>query len=240
MMFNLPSFRLEVVPECGSTNEELLAQRSRDDFPGRALLALRQNAGRGRRGREWQSQPGNLAMSMAFRVNTEESSPALLPFLVGLAVTRALPRLPGILLKWPNDIYLNGRKLGGILAQAKQNGAEVDLVVGLGLNLAASPEGLNPPATSLAAAGISLSPEEFAQSFLLELTRLASELTDFEAMRAQWERAAKLAASELEILGEEGIWRPKQLLPSGELAVESSGRQRILAAETVSVRLLER
>ena len=80
MRFPAPDFRLRVVEECGSTNEALLEERAAPDFHGRALLALRQTAGVGRRGRGWWSGEGNLALSVALRLPEPEHA-TLLPFL---------------------------------------------------------------------------------------------------------------------------------------------------------------
>lgn len=239
MIFPPQRYRLELVASCGSTNEDLLNQREAADFPERALLALRQTTGRGRRGRDWTTLEGNLALSVAFRASAATAT--LHSFLIGLAAKRALELFTEerVLLKWPNDIYLKGRKLAGILAQAKQSGPQVDLVVGIGLNLAQVPEELAGEAIALSAVVRNPpKPQEFALALLAELERLENEIEGFTDLRRLWERAAHLDAIELTIVGEEGKWRPLQLLESGELLVEQGGVKRSLASEEVSVRIV--
>ncbi|NPB07054.1 MAG: biotin--[acetyl-CoA-carboxylase] ligase [Aquificae bacterium] len=130
------------VKELPSTQDEL----KRGGYPsGTVLVADRQTAGRGRRGRRWLSDEGGLYFSFLLR---PELFPELLPLpvVLGLAVCRLLEN-EGLRpsLKWPNDVYLSGRKLCGILTEVSKSG----LVVGVGLNVnqTSFPEGLN--ATSL-------------------------------------------------------------------------------------------
>jgi BirA family biotin operon repressor/biotin-[acetyl-CoA-carboxylase] ligase len=241
-VFRPLDFQLEVVEECGSTNEALLALRGQTDFPGHALLALRQTAGQGRRGREWQSPEGNLALTVAFRTEVSARAP-LYSILIGLAAHRALlsvlPQGLDLRLKWPNDIYLGGKKLAGILTQAKQQGSSTDLVVGIGINLAQAPAGFE--ATAVAEFTTAPSPAAFARVLLNELKALMVEIKDFETLKMLWEKAARLSETTLTILGEAGEWQALELLSSGELAViNASGARRKLASETVSVRLAEK
>lgn len=233
-------FRLEIVPECGSTNEVLLNLRDQPDFAGRALLALRQSAGRGRRGRAWDSGEGNLALSIAWRLPAHDPRVGLLSFLLGLALHRAVePLLPpasrgSLRLKWPNDLYLGGGKLAGMLTQARQ-GEGVDLVLGVGVNLARAPEGVN--AVSLASVAGEVGPEEFARALLAELDGAWPLLADFPALRAEWESRARLGEGALYVVGEPAALTGVALLPSGELLVrDASGRERALASEEVSLR----
>ena len=240
MIFPAPEFRLEVVEECTSTNEVLLARRERADFPGSALLALRQNGGYGRRGREWWSGEGNLALSVAMRLTAEATQVTLLPFLAGLALMDVLERLvpAGVVLqlKWPNDLYLQGRKLSGLIAQARQSGDHTDVVLGVGVNLAAAPPGLD--AIALSAVMPPPGPADFGLEFLGALHARLISVEDFSALRADWERAARLSEVELRVVGREGVFQGTQLLPTGELEVrDSAGNLSVLASEEVSLRL---
>lgn len=244
MMFPAREFTLDVIAECGSTNELLLSRRDQDGFAGTALLALSQTAGQGRRGREWRSPEGNLALSVAFR-ESESSRAPLYSFLIGLAAYRVLvdllPHGLDLRLKWPNDIYLCGKKLAGILAQARQQGLATDLVVGIGLNLARAPQGMEPEAVSVSEFVGPPRPETFAKSFLAELVHLTREIQNFEDLRRIWEEAAHLSGTELTIQGEEGSWKAIALLPSGELEVAGEhGARRKLSSETVSVRFVKK
>lgn len=142
--------------EVGSTNDWLLAHA--ESLPdGHWVIADRQTAGRGRRGRVWNDGTGNFMGSVLVRAAGPVQQ---LSFVAALAVIDSLTSplsspspLAGeglFALKWPNDILLNGTKCAGILLE-RQGDA---LVIGIGINLARHPEGTERPATSLAAAGL--------------------------------------------------------------------------------------
>lgn len=152
-----PDLAIEVRPEVGSTNTELM-NRADDPAPAPMLLtAAHQVAGRGRQGRQWVARPGDsLAFSLALPLAFDRvpGGAGALSLAVGLAVAQGLDALragwaaqagapaPAALgIKWPNDLWLNGRKLGGILIEARQ-GAHLPpghrwVVVGIGLNVRA-------------------------------------------------------------------------------------------------------
>ena len=125
--------------EVDSTNRQL-ATRAADSATGLVLVADHQTAGRGRMGRTWFSPPGtNVCLSVLLRPQVSLSQIATLPLVVGCAVARAITRLaPGIpvKIKWPNDLHVNGRKIGGILCEmsAETDGVQ-HVVVGIGLNV---------------------------------------------------------------------------------------------------------
>src|SRR5215213_11363204 len=112
-----------------------LAERGAD--AGTMVIASEQLQGRGSRGRPWHSPPGGLWLSALYRPSSTGGL-ELLSVRVGLAVARALdPHVPSpVRLKWPNDLMLDGRKLGGILCEARWQGATLGWVaVGVGLNV---------------------------------------------------------------------------------------------------------
>jgi len=125
----------------GSTNRELLdADPARDP---RALLAEHQAAGRGRSGRTWHSPFGaNLYLSLSWTFGQWPETLTALPLAVGVATAEALREsgLDALGLKWPNDLILEGRKLGGILIeQRSEAGGNCRVVIGLGLNVSMRP-----------------------------------------------------------------------------------------------------
>lgn len=130
--------RLDVYPAIGSTNAEL-AQRARlEPIAGQVCLAEVQLAGRGRRGRSWQSPlGGNLALSLGFAPPRPVPELGALSLVVGLAVLDALEGcgVEGLALKWPNDVLLQGAKLGGILMELVSGPGAGAVVVGVGINL---------------------------------------------------------------------------------------------------------
>ena len=130
----------------GSTNEEALARMARGDGHGTVVTAGRQSAGRGRRGKTWQSPPGNLYASV---IVEPPAGAALgqLSFVAALGAGDALAPVAPVRFKWPNDLLLGDAKLGGILIETAARGA----VVGIGINLVSAPDDTEFPATSLSA-----------------------------------------------------------------------------------------
>ena len=125
--------------EVDSTNRQLVA-RATDAAEGLALVADHQTAGRGRMGRAWFSPAGaNVYLSILLRPQVSMAQIATLPLIVGCVVARTVEKFaPGIpvKLKWPNDLHVNGRKLGGILCELAAETDHVQhVVVGIGLNV---------------------------------------------------------------------------------------------------------
>lgn len=184
---------LKIVVECASTNTSLLQQAAEGLPTGRALLALRQSAGRGRRGRSWHARPGaSLTFSLLWRFPQRFPLHGL-SLAVGVAVTRALTRLgvDGLALKWPNDVLLYGRKLGGVLVETVNAQGEIAAVIGIGLNLLEDAERarmVGQPCAALSDAGFSSSQE----SLLAALLRALIEVLDafsaggFVGLREEW------------------------------------------------------
>lgn len=131
-------FDVDHVMRCDSTNTQLLTRAERGSGAGTVLVADEQTAGRGRRGRQWHSAPGSsLTFSLLWRFAREQRLEGL-SLSVGIAIARALSSLgvEQMSLKWPNDIWLMGRKLGGVLVEVV-HGTHGDMatVIGVGLNL---------------------------------------------------------------------------------------------------------
>ncbi|AHJ68907.1 biotin--[acetyl-CoA-carboxylase] ligase [Granulibacter bethesdensis] len=142
-------WRLEVHSSLPSTSDYLVARASQGEPDGLAVLALRQTLPRATRGRAWTEPEGNLALSLLIRPG---QGPAFLSareaghwaFVAGLAVFDAIwPYVADpqtVFLKWPNDIMVGDRKLGGILIDAAIAAAEPEwLVIGIGVNVASAP-----------------------------------------------------------------------------------------------------
>jgi BirA family biotin operon repressor/biotin-[acetyl-CoA-carboxylase] ligase len=129
---------VEVVPETGSTNADLLARAPALSAPV-LLVAEHQTAGRGRAGRSWLSAPGHsLTFSLAWKFEGGLQKLSGLPLAVGAALAETLGRLgQPVQLKWPNDVLKDGDKLAGILVETAHAGdGGVWAVIGIGLNLA--------------------------------------------------------------------------------------------------------
>jgi BirA family biotin operon repressor/biotin-[acetyl-CoA-carboxylase] ligase len=157
---------------------------------GTAVLAGEQYGGRGSRGRSWHSPPGGLWLSVLFRPS-RPGGVEVMSLRVGLAVAEALDQLlpRPMKLKWPNDLILGDRKVGGILCEARWQGQKLEWVaVGVGMNVQnAVPEDLRASATSLMDELPAITVEEVVpevvaalRSLQLEADRLtASELSRF-------------------------------------------------------------
>jgi BirA family biotin operon repressor/biotin-[acetyl-CoA-carboxylase] ligase len=145
---------LDVVARTGSTNADLLVAARGGAADRSVLVAEQQDAGRGRHARTWTS-PARAGLSMSVLLRTTGvplSVLGWLPLLAGVAVADAVQRLAEVevTLKWPNDVLIDGRKLGGILAEVAATTPEPAVVVGLGLNVSLRAEELPvPTATSL-------------------------------------------------------------------------------------------
>jgi BirA family transcriptional regulator, biotin operon repressor / biotin---[acetyl-CoA-carboxylase] ligase len=153
-----------VLDEVDSTMAE--AQRRAADLTGACwILAAKQTAGRGRRGRAWTDPAGNFAATLVMRTQDAPAKLALRSFTAALALRESLVALTGLdgafKLKWPNDVLLNGGKLSGILLESLGAGA---LAVGIGVNLRAAPprdpEAALPPVDLRSETGIVLLPEQ--------------------------------------------------------------------------------
>jgi len=126
-------FRLLVRGISASTNDDLESLAGDGAGDGLVLLALEQTAGRGRRGAPWFSAPGeSLAFSILVRPDEPKALWPRLALAAGLAVAQALESFgPACGIKWPNDVWIGGRKVAGILVEAGQD----HVVVGIGLNV---------------------------------------------------------------------------------------------------------
>jgi len=182
------SARIVTLDTVGSTNAEAFARARAGERGPLWIVARRQTAGRGRRGRRWISEPGNLYASLLLVDPAQPSRAAELSLVAALALHDALaeraPALaPRLTLKWPNDVLCAGAKLAGILVEGEGGTSLLTVVIGIGVNCAHHPDGMRYPATDLAEAGVPVRPDE-----------LAGILAAAMAQRlAQWERGAGFA-----------------------------------------------
>ena len=156
------------------------------------ISATRQTAGRGRRGRSWESSAGDLAATLLLRPKVQPSAIGQLSFVTALAAAdTAVHFAPAIAitLKWPNDVLADGKKLAGILLEGGQDASGAWLAIGVGMNPAHCPQGTEFPATSLAQLGLGTPPAEQALAVLAASFAhwYDAWMTDgFEIVRAAW------------------------------------------------------
>ncbi|KMJ44718.1 biotin--[acetyl-CoA-carboxylase] synthetase [Xenorhabdus khoisanae] len=179
-----PSDRIEVIPVIDSTNQYLLDKLS-ELASGDACVAEYQYAGRGRRGRQWVSAFGrNLYLSMYWRLEQGPAAAIGLSLVVGIVIAEVLNRQGAherVKVKWPNDLYLDDKKLAGILVELTgKTGDAAQIVIGIGMNISMSSEqqkSINQRWTNLQQAGMTVERNKLIAEIISELKET---LTQFE------------------------------------------------------------
>jgi len=187
--------RIRIVERTGSTNADLIADK--DAVEGDWLVALEQEAGKGRQGRTWVSTKGNFAGSTLVELRGDDPPPQTLSLAAGLALAEAIdiavPAQP-LMLKWPNDVIVLGKKVAGILLE--RSGDRV--AVGFGINLASAPQLKDRHAASL---GGQVIPEAFAPLLAGSFARMLElwRSTESSALVRAWEQRAHLPGTRLTV-----------------------------------------
>jgi BirA family biotin operon repressor/biotin-[acetyl-CoA-carboxylase] ligase len=140
--------------ELDSTNAEARRRAAAGEAGPLWITAKRQTQGRGRRGRAWSTEPGNLAATLLTTTVKPAAEAAQTSFVAALALADLVATwVPASLvaLKWPNDVLIDGKKASGILIESGARGdGSLWLAIGCGLNLAHAPKGVEQPATRVA------------------------------------------------------------------------------------------
>ncbi len=225
--------------QIGSTNDEARRLAAEGAPHGTVVHADEQTAGRGRLSHTWYSPPGNLYLSIVLRTGLPASRSSELSFLAALAVADTvetlLPRQIRAMLKWPNDVLINGAKIAGILLEQVDDDATV---MGIGLNVLEAPSNTAYKTTTIVAnAGIAS--VDGARDILLD--RLAHHLSAWQAegfppIREQWlNRSYPVgAAIRANAGGQPVAGHFAGLDTDGALLLDTSrGRQRIVAGEVL-------
>lgn len=207
---------LAVIPVIDSTNQYLL-DRMDQLVSGYACIAEYQQAGRGRRGRKWFSPFGsNLYLSMYWRLEQGPAAAMGLSLVIGIVMAEVLQSLgaPDVRVKWPNDLYLNDRKLAGILVELTgKTGDAAQIVMGAGVNLVMRAENaseINQGWINLQEAGVEINRNELAAKIINSL-RAALPIFERDGLApfvARWDaldnfinRPVKLLIGDREIHG---------------------------------------
>jgi BirA family biotin operon repressor/biotin-[acetyl-CoA-carboxylase] ligase len=213
---------------------------------GTVVIADTQSAGRGRMGRGWHSPPGvNLYTTIILRPKIAMAEVPRLSLVAGIAAAEALEDVaPGIVqLKWPNDVWLNGRKAGGIIAEAVTDRMQQldSVLLGIGLNLNLAKEDVPPEIREraisvLIATGRRCDRVAVANSLFMRLnTRYMETVTQgFAAVRPYWERYSGLTGKRVTVVDagtrEEGV--VTGIDADGALLLETAnGTRRIIAGD---------
>jgi BirA family biotin operon repressor/biotin-[acetyl-CoA-carboxylase] ligase len=233
---------VEIFDELDSTILEARRRAERGDTGPVWLIARKQTAGRGRRGRAWISFEGNLFATYLFATTRPVSEIPLLGFATGIALAEAMDAFgvaAPVTLKWPNDVMINRGKVAGILLDSgalAHGGTWAALA--FGVNVAVAPKAIDQAATSLRAELPANTPVPSAMEFFTSLrprleiwaARLASE--GFEPIRQTWMSRAHAVGEIARVRhGAEMLeGRILGLSPRGELELETSAGLRVIAA----------
>lgn len=225
-------YRLEAHDSVGSTNAMALERAAAGEDGRLWVVSKKQEAGRGRRGRAWATPEGNLAASLLL-TDVDLRLAATLGFVAGLSLSDALEAaVPGLSLavapdggnlaggrfelKWPNDVLAGGAKLAGILLESGGIEGRPAVVIGIGVNVAAYPDDLPYPATSLAALGSTVGAEEL-----------------FEALSEAWVANSRLWDGGRGLAAVRSRWLGRAAGLGGEVAVKIDGEVRRGVFETI-------
>lgn len=216
----------------GSTNADLLNDPSAG--PGSVLIAGAQTAGRGRMERAFASPEGGLYMSVLLRPISAADALLITPR-AAVAVSRAVEDVAGreTGIKWVNDVLIGGKKVCGILAEARA-GEHLDVALGIGVNVFSVPEGLEDTAGAVFSAPAEQAREKLSAAILNELFA-----TDCD-VHAEYVRRCVVPGHEVTVHGAGGTYRARALAVDERfhLIVErSDGSREALDSGEVSVRL---
>ncbi len=204
-------FDVDALDECDSTSSELMRRADRGAPAGTVIVADRQSAGRGRRGRSWLSSPeSSLTFSLLWRFPGNASGLSGLSLAVGLGLAKALETLGagGIRLKWPNDVLLQSgddfAKLAGILIELSGDRRGMQAIIGVGLNLAAPEADLPQPVAGLQQACAPAERHEVLAVILASLARVLDTFggEGFVGLKNEWQSYHAWQDQTVQILGE--------------------------------------
>lgn len=189
-----PGFRALLLDEVGSTNAVALEQAEAGEAGGLWVVAGRQVSGRGRQGRPWTSEVGNLYSTLLLRDPAPAARLGELPLVVAVAVHDAVadvlppPARPPLRIKWPNDVLYDGAKICGILIEGVSAPGGRAVAIGIGINCAHHPDAVGYAATDLGALGHPTDPLVLFERLALRMAqRLAAwQGGDFAPIREAW------------------------------------------------------
>lgn len=242
----IPDGNIAVLPVIDSTNQYLL-DRLDSISSGDACIAEYQQAGRGRRGRQWFSPFGsNLYLSLYWRLEQGPAAAVGVSLVIGIVMAEVLHQLgaEGVRVKWPNDLYLNDRKLAGILVELNgRTGDAAHLVIGAGINLRMNSSGsnvINQEWINLQEAGIDIDRNSLAVKLITELRTalavyeqqgLAPFISRWSSLDNFYNRTVKLIVGNREIVGVD-----KGIDNQGALLLEQDGEIRSYIGGEISLR----
>ena len=243
----MPAAPILLLDQTDSTNADARRRADAGETGPLWIVARRQTEGRGRRGRQWESQDGNLFSTLLQLTRKSPAEAAQVTFVAALAIADLLdayapPSL--VTIKWPNDVMLAGQKTSGVLVEsgAHESGG-LWLAVGIGVNLAHAPEGTERPATALvhhlrgdvtAPPTVEAAAAKLAEAFDVWMTRW--ETLGFQPILDAWRaRTAGLDGPAVARLGRETVEGVAEgVAPDGALKLRlADGSLRLISAGDV-------
>ncbi len=222
-----------------STMDEAHNRAFRGSLEDQVIVAKEQTKGRGRRGRSWESISGNLHLTYLTYSDISLSNAPQLSLVSCVALGQELltwiPSTEALTYKWPNDLLLNGKKVGGLLLEALPNPElkKTCFLIGFGLNIKSYPQGTRYPATSLEHEGIFLSMDDIMRPLVTSLKSYINkwEEAGFDFIHDIWMKRAAYFNQKisLEVGGkiQEGIFQG--INNDGSMLLETSDRTQIIA-----------
>ena len=186
------NWTIERYDDVQSTQDILKALAENGAPEGRVVVAKSQAGGRGRQGRVWVSEPGNLYFSLLLRPSCGLNAIGQLALIVGVSIGAALRAIilepEALSLKWPNDVFLNGKKCAGILIETEldKNNILDWVVVGVGLNIANAPKDIGAALSDYCLSSIDVN--DVHQALLNEIEQRYNQWSaeGFAAIKEEW------------------------------------------------------
>lgn len=231
---------IEIFPKLDSTNQFARSFIKSGGRSGTVIWALNQTDGRGRRGRKWDADESSLTFSLVWQCPKSKFMPKL-TLAVGLGLVEALvPFVPDLKLKWPNDLWIGEKKLGGILTETVHCRGELWIILGIGLNVNSLPgdSGKNPRISMHQATGCIWPRLGVLHLALLGVEKgfdLAVSQADLSPL---FRRHGNFLDRPITVYhgGKSFPATAKEVLPDGRLLIEDARGERALMPEEISVR----
>ena len=242
-------FNVDALDECDSSSSELMRRAAHGVPDGTVIVADKQTAGRGRRGRNWLSSPeSSLTFSVLWRFSGNAASLSGLSLAVGVGLARAMESLgaAGVCLKWPNDVLLRSgdgfAKLAGVLIEVVSDRRGTQVIVGIGLNLVPPTDDLPQPAAGLSqACRHPLDRHDVLVAILVQLARVLDDFAvdGFFGLKTEWQRYHAWQDLVVQILGEGAVPKIGRCLgvdADGALLLDVTGDVERIFSGDVSLR----
>ena len=234
---DLPSKRLNlhIYDEIDSTNDEAKRIEGIKDF--HIFITEKQTKGRGRHGKKWSSpNSGNIYMTISTSQNTSQINPISL--ISGLICKKAIDKLirkPSIMLKWPNDILFNDKKIGGILVETEINKENIKTIIGIGINLNINKE--ESWWGDLSRFALESKRNELINLILTEFLNIFDN--SYDNWLDDWKKSCMHINKEIEIFDEEHLKKKaifKDIDAQGNAIIETKEGEEVIATGQISIK----